>query len=402
MFNIKKFIINKKLNSLLFIVLTMHMGTYIFLPILPVILKEEFYLNPIKIGTIIGLGALSYQLGSIIGGISSDRIGNKITLVLGAILQVVSLIGYGLSSVYLSFIIFSIINGIGKGIFSPTIKASISLLVQKTNNTRTTAFSLRGIAANIGIILAGLVTLLLAKVYYKFIFFLSALTFLFLTIITLIVIPNDKQRIPKTHFSSYKIIIKNKPFLLFSILSIFIWTIYAQLHLLLPLRASAVLDNAKIVGSIWTITSFTVVIMQNVISKYFLENIKPVVAIVIGTIFMGLAIYLLGYANSFIFLSLCAIIFVFGEMFIIPTIDCITSKIAKKELIGTFFSVSNLIYGIGTALGSFIGGEVIEIYGITNSQTPWFIFVVFALVVALITLLTRNLPLIKKSLNSIE
>lgn len=50
-----------------------------------------------------------------------------------------------------------LLSGLGVGLNAPSTKAAIAALASKEGN-KTTAFSLRGIAANMGIAVAGLLT----------------------------------------------------------------------------------------------------------------------------------------------------------------------------------------------------------------------------------------------------
>lgn len=82
----------------------------------------------------------------------------------------------------------------------------------------------------------------------------------------------------------------------------------------------------------------------------------------------------------------------------LPTTDSLTSQLAHPELIGAYFSIANLISGLGTALGSFIGGQIINAYGITGTMTPWIIFGIASVAVALIVLFIRRLSIMNSAM----
>ena len=401
-FGMPRFSLSKDIIVLLLAELLTHLGAYIFIPIFPVILGSDKGIDTTKIGLIIGMISLASQIGNTLGGLLSDRVGRKITITFGSFIEALAVFGYGFSDQYMSFLLCSIVFGIGNGIYSPSVKASIASLTSQSAQTRTIAFSLRGVAANTGVGLAGLLILILINMKSSIIFFIAGSVFLALGVITSILLPKGckGEECPKIPVNSYMLIIKNKAFIIYTVASLLVWSIFAQLNLLIPLRADAVLENGKMVGSIWTITSIIVILFQGVISKYILQKISPFSGITIGVLFFGLGIFLIGLSYNFLFLTLSASIFLIGQMLVFPTTDSITSQLAHSELIGAYFSVANLISGLGNALGNFLGGRIINIYGINTDLFPWTIFGVFALITSIIMFIVQRLPIVSKSLKS--
>ncbi|MFT9497265.1 MFS transporter [Anaerosolibacter sp.] len=397
-FGIPKMSLKRDIMILLSSVLVMHIASYIVIPIFPIILKSEKNINPAQIGSIIAIGSLAFQAGSALGGPLSDRLGKRTAMVFGAFMQACALFGYGISESFLLIFSFAILNGVGSGIYSPTVKAAIASLASDSAETRTTAFSLRGIAANVGVSIAGLLTLLLSNQKSAFIFFTGATVYLLLSILTWMLLPKDcgGKSCPMVPFNSYILIFKNKPFIIFTILSILISAIYAQLSLLLPLRADVVLENGKIVGTVWTITSITVIIFQGIISKFILQKFHPFTSLFWAVLFFGGGIFLLGLSNSFIFLTFSAIVFLIGEMLMLPTTDSLTSQLAQAELIGAYFGIAGLIAGVGTALGNFLGGKIIDVYGVNTTLYPWMLFAIAAIAIAITIFAVKRFPIMKE------
>ena len=377
--------LKKPLTLLLISVLIIHLADFIIIPILPIFLKIDKNLSPSEIGFLIGSGSLAFQIGSITGGIISDKKGRKIILLLGAIIETIALVGLGLSDTYPFLIIFQILNGIGGGVFAPTVKAAISEYSQ--NKEITNAFSLRGIFANLGVAIGGLIPLILYKLKFSTFFFIASIFYILLFFIA-IFIPNDKNN-NHTTIKHYLEVVKDREFLIFNFITLLVWSIYIQLRLLLPLRVTAILENVKYVGTIWTLTSLFLVVTQNFITKNIINKINYFISIILGVSFMGIALFSIGISNSYLFLLLSAFIFIIGEMLIAPPIDSITSKLAKESIKGTYFSFNNISYGLGSSIGSFTGGLLIEYFGITNI-TPWIILLIISIIISLIILFMKK------------
>jgi MFS family permease len=402
-FGMSKLKLSKDIYILLTAVLIMHIASYLIVPILPIVFKTEKGISVTQIGIIIGMGSIAFQVGNVISGAISDTIGKKTTMIIGSITQMIAFIGYGFSDDYPLLLLFSFINGVGSGIYAPTLKAAISVLTSESSETRTTAFSLRGISANIGTSIGGLIILFLAvRESSNIIFFMAAGTYAFLALFTLFLLPKDcnGERCPRVPLNSYKLIFKNKPFIIFGILVVLINGIYSLLELLLPLRAEAVLENGKVVGSIFTIMSVSVIILQGLISKYILRKYNPLTSIFWSMIFFGIGLFLIGNSFTFLFLTFSVVIFTVGQMLMLPTTDSIVSKLADAKLIGAYFSIANLLHGLGAAGGAFIAGRLIAVYGIEKSLTPWFIFAISSVLIGGLILLVRTMPAIKASINN--
>ncbi len=390
--------IKKPLSKLYLATFIIHLADYIIIPILPILLSIEKGFSPVQIGILIGTGALSFQFGSIIGGIISDNISRKITLMTGAFIAAITLIGFGQSESFMTLVFFWTSSSVGSGFFSPTIKASISDFCKKTTDGKTNAFSRRGISANLGVAIGGLIPLLIFNLPFQTFFYISAIFYISLFFLSMF-IPNhnDNQSFHKPRPKHFTLLFKNKPYLIFSLITVFVWAIYAQLRILLPLRASVTFTNTKLVGSIWSIMSFFAVIFQTYMTKYFIKNLHLFTSIMLGTILLGTGILLIGFSYSYPLLLLSALIFIIGEMLNTPSIDSMTSELAKEEIIGAYFSFSNMSYGIGSAIGSYLGGSLISAYGIL-SLTPWLTIFIFSISIVFLMFLIKRTSIIKNAL----
>lgn len=83
MFGIRNLRFSRDLWILLSSILVIHVAAYLIVPIFPILLKVEKNLSPGQIGIVIGAGSLFIQLGSILAGLISNRLGNHLTLILG-------------------------------------------------------------------------------------------------------------------------------------------------------------------------------------------------------------------------------------------------------------------------------------------------------------------------------
>src|SRR5690625_1805138 len=135
-------------------VLLTHLGTYMVIPILPIMFSETIGLSLGTVGVLLATYSISFQFGSMFGGVLADRIGRRIVIGSGALIGAVGFAGLGLFTIFIPILLTTDIAGFGNGLNAPSTKAGIAALASKENQT--TAFSFRGVAANIGTAIAGL------------------------------------------------------------------------------------------------------------------------------------------------------------------------------------------------------------------------------------------------------
>ncbi|WP_078544486.1 MFS transporter [Litchfieldia alkalitelluris] len=375
--------LDRTLIVLLAGVLLSHLGTYMILPMLPIILTLDNGFSIAQVGIILASIAIAFQVGSISGGVLADRIGRRFIIGLGALITALGIIGFGVFAGFLLLLLMAITIGLGTGLNAPSTKASIAAIASSKN--RTTAFSLRGIAANIGTATAGLIVFFLIVGTSKMIFWIGGVIYILWAIIGWTLLPKDcgNMPCPPVPTGAYKEIFKNKPFLVFSFVTIFIWILYAQLSLALPLRAAAILPEPKNVALIWTINSFIVILSQTLITKKIIDRVHPLTALSIGVLFISGGIASLFFATSFSLLVMSGAIFVLGEMLILPTIDSTISQLSTSQLIGVFFALSNVVSGLGEAGGKSIGGRLLGLNG-GESSIPWMVYGISGVILFLI------------------
>jgi MFS family permease len=378
----------KAMKALLLSVLLLHLGYYMILPILPIYLKLNKGMGIAEIGIILAVIAFSFQGASVLGGFLADRFGRRTIIALGAIIRAGAFVGYAIFQPFWAIIAMSFFNGVGGGLNAPSTKAAIAALASSDEN-KTTAFSLRGIAANIGTSLAGLMTYFVLGGSSALIFYVAAGLFTVQGIITWFYVPKNcgEEPCPIIPAKSYLQILKNKPFVVFSLVNVLIWALYTQFALAVPLRAAAILSDPGMVSLIWTINSIIVILLQAPISAWLLNRIHAMYALALGIIFVGAGISSLYWTTSFYGLAISGVIFIFGEMLIAPTVDSTVSRFATAQIIGVFFGLANFISSLGEGAGNYAGGQLLS-FG-TTSPIPWTVYGVSAVFISLLLVALR-------------
>lgn len=358
-------------------ILFTHLGYYLILPLLAIILTTEKGLNVGQVGFVLGTGSISYLIGSLLGGWLTDRIGQRRTLVLGLLLRGVGLLGYGFAATLPLLFTTSTVTGIGGGIYTPPAKSGIATFATEQN--KTTAFSFRGIAANIGVTVGPLLGTFLVTGSTKDLFVTAFLIHAALAVVHQFLLPADCAQPPcdKPNAGFALEIVKDRPFLVFSLMTVFVWALYAQFTFSIPLRAAEILPNPKSVGLLWSITSILIIFLQAPITRYASNRWHPLHMLAFGVFLMGIGLGTVVWSHRFLHLLASVTIFTLGEMLVMPTVDTMVSQLAKPQLIGTYFGVASFVWGMGEALGNMGGGQLIRLarsWGVPS--LPWVIFAI--------------------------
>ncbi|WP_223701764.1 MFS transporter [Sutcliffiella deserti] len=377
-----------QLRILLFGVLLSHLGTYMVLPILPIYLKIHKGLDISSIGIILAVTPFAFQAGSLSGGFLADRIGRRTVIAIGAWINALALSGYAIVNQVSLLILVALISGIGIGLNAPSTKAAISVVASSDKN-KTTAFSLRGIAASIGTALAGLLTYFVLGGSSSVVFFVASGLYVVLGIITWLFLQKgcgDEDCTPVS-IKEYKEIGKNHAFILFSIVMVFVWALYTQLSISLPLRAESILPDPGVVSLIWTINSILVILLQTLITRRIIDKIHPMFSIAAGSLFLGIGLGTIYFSTNFYWLILSGAIFIIGEMLFVPTMDITITRLGTAKLIGAFFGLSNFVSGLGEGAGKFLGGQLLSVG--TSSAAPWLLYCLYGVIISLVLVALR-------------
>ncbi|PAQ14695.1 MFS transporter [Bacillaceae bacterium SAOS 7] len=369
------------MKVLLIGVLLTHLGTYMVVPLLPIFLKVDKGMTIAEIGLILAMSPLTYQVSSLFGGWLADRIGRRGVIAVGAWLNGAAIAGFLLFDTVWLLMCMGLLSGLGVGLNTPSTKAAIAALATEEDN-KTTAFSLRGVAANVGIAIAGLLTYFVLGGAFPLIFYTATGLYILSGLISLFMLPKGCGDEPceTVPVKAYVEIFKNKAFVVFSLVSILIWALYTQLALSLPLRAEDILPDSSVVSLIWTVNAVIVVALQTLISRRFIEKTHPMYVLALGVLFIGGGLGSIYFSTNFYWLLASGVIFIIGEMLILPTMDATVSRLGTAKMIGVFFGLTNFVSGVGEGAGKFAGGQLLRLG--TSSSIPWLTFALSAVVIS--------------------
>lgn len=379
--------------------LVQHTGFYLALPFLAVIFTQQFGLTAGQAGLVLSVISLAYQFAGVIGGPLSDRIGRRFAMVLGLALQATGFLAYAWLRPLPALLGAAALVGAGGGLFAPAARAGIAALATGEAE-RTTAFSVRGIAANVGMSIGPLLgAVLLGRPLWFF--STAAVVHAALALALPLVLPAGCEGGACAAGTGGTIVraLRNLPFVLFSLAAVVIWSLDAQMTTALPLRVAEVTGNPRAVGPLSTLNSLLIIFLQVPVSTWLLRRLHPLNAMAGGILLTGGGLASVAWAGGSVHLAGSVALIALGQMLYVPTIDSAVSTFARGEAIGTFFGLATLVWGLGTATGNLVGGQAIAAAGRLGSPAlPWFLFAGVAVGAAAGLTVLRHWPAMRAAL----
>lgn len=372
-------------------------ATSMSIPFLAIYLTNAKGISAGVTGAIIGTSALVGVFASFIGGNLSDRYGRKKIMLASIIVWIGVFIGFGFAEHVVEFFLLNALNGMCRSFFEPTSRALLSDLTKPEH--RLMMFNLRYGAINVGVAIGPLVGLQLGSAESTTPFFIAAIMYALYTIVLALQFRKyhiGEEKIEKTErvtfMDSLRIIRKDIVFLV-ALIGIIISTAgYSQFSSTISqyFANSHLFENGvKLFSYALTLNAITVVIVQypliQVCKKY-----TPLVSIMIGTLLVSVGLCGFGFAGSMWAVFVCTIIFTIGEVLMFSMTDVFIDQIAVANLKGTYFGAMGFS-GIGSVIGPWFGGILLDYYGYGNGFMIFPILAVLSMLAFPILLLTRSL-----------
>lgn len=381
-------------------ILVFHAGWYMLLPFFAVLFTTRRGLSPAEVGLVLAVQSLSLLVGSLVGGMLADRLGRKATMVLGLGLRAAGVGLLGLVAGLPAFLGAAAVAGLGGGLYGPACKAAIAMLAEEGN--RTTAFSMRSIAANMGTSGGPLLGALPVGGAIPVLFGAAAVLHVALGVVTWALL-GEEGALEKQARGGLRDMLQDLPFMAFSLVTVLAWALFAQLAISVPLYASRVLGLEAMIGLVWTVTSLTVIALQYALSRHVLARMHPMTAMAAGVALLGAGLGLVGFTRSFAGLVGAVLVFVVGEMFLLPTVDSTVSLMARGGAVGSYFGIASFAWGLGEGLGNLSGGALMG-YGFQTGRLtlPWLTYAIASAGVGAMYLALRGWTAMRRSLGEVK
>jgi predicted MFS family arabinose efflux permease len=167
---------------------------------------------------------------------------------------------------------------------------------------------------------------------------------------------------------SFAVIIRDSPFLLFMLSSVFATMTYVATETLLPISVTTTHHLAPATwGVLMVVNPLLVTVFQLRLTRWT-ASIPPWVKLGVAMPLMGVPFLLLNVNGSAPVIAFVILLFVIGEMLWVPTSQAVVAALAPADIRGAYMGAFGSTWSVGWALTPFLGLQVRSAYG---DATMW-------------------------------
>jgi MFS family permease len=346
-----------------------HLGGALIFPFLALFISAKFHVGMWEIGQLFAIVAISSIFGSMMGGALTDRLGRKAVIIFSLIVSAFSALSLGFVNDLILIYLIGLIVGLFANVGGPAQQAMIADLLPEEK--RAEGFGLLRILINLCVTIGPAMGGIIAVTYsYLWLFIIDAAASTITALAVFFIIPETKPETPKDEpketvvqtLTGYFKVATDRFFISFILVSILMVAVYVQMNTSLGLYlrdAHGISDQGY--GYILTLNAAMVVAFQFWVTRR-LKSIPPMVAMAIGTLFVGLGFSMYGLVSTYIlFLAAMAVITI-GEMLFAPVSQALVANIAPEQMRGRYMAMYGFAWTLPTAIAPLAAGYIMDNY----------------------------------------
>jgi predicted MFS family arabinose efflux permease len=167
---------------------------------------------------------------------------------------------------------------------------------------------------------------------------------------------------------SFRVIIRDSPFLLFMLSSVFATMTYVATETLLPISATTTHHLAPAAWGVLMVVNPLLVTLFQLRLTGWTAAIPSWVKLGVAMPLMGVPFLLLNVNGSAPVIAFVILLFVIGEMLWVPTSQAVVAGLAPADIRGAYMGAFGSTWSVGWALTPFLGLQVRSSYG---DATMW-------------------------------
>lgn len=342
-------------------------------------------------GMIMGVGTAILYFLPLITGALADRYGYRRMLFIAFIVYASAFALFPLASGFWAVFLMYLYLALGAALFKPIISATVAKTT--TSETSSIGFGIFYMMVNLGAFIGPLVTLVLQKKDYDYVFYASAIVISINFFMLLLFKEPEREESNlslgaslKKVFQNIGIALSDVKLVVFLLLVSGFWTMYNQLFFTLPVFVTQWVDTSSVYNFFASMGNFGKFITDNyavsngVMDAEFIVNFdamfiiifqimvsalvmkrKPLSAMMGGFVVCAIGMALTLFTQNVLFTIAAILIFALGEMASSPKITEYIGRIAPKDKIALYMGCSFLPVFLGNFFAGFIAGNAYSV-----------------------------------------
>jgi MFS family permease len=339
------------------------MGMFV-LPFLALYLTQERGLSVESAGliaTVYGAGTLA---AGPIGGVLSDRVGRRATMVLGLALGAAAMIHLGFARSPTHIATAAFLLGLVGDLYRPAVWAAVSDVVPAQDRLR--AFGFLYWAINLGFACASVLAGTLAAKGFWLLFAGDAATSLIMALVVFAAVPETKPEHadPRARSAAGNLLVPfgDGIFMSFVLLNFFVSLMFMQHTVALPLDMAQNGLQPKHFGGLIAINGVLIVLLQPFVAQAVQSRARGRV-LALAALLVGVGFGMTGLARSVPAYGVSIAVWTMGELLMSPVTPTVVADLAPLSLRGTYQGVHQMAWGAASCLAPALGSLALSKLG---------------------------------------
>ncbi|GAB3412893.1 MFS transporter [Flindersiella endophytica] len=327
-------------------------------PFLVLYLTQDRGLSAATAGLVAASVGVGNAVAQLLGGFLADRVGRRITMLIGFFGTAVTMIGLGTSSGLPRIVVFSLLVGVASELFRPAAAATVADVVPPEGRVR--AYGLLFWAINLGFAVATSSAGFLASQGFGLLFWIDAAGSALAGLIIWRMVPETrpiaKGERPR---SLLRVAGRDRTMLALSAISAGYAVLYLQAYATLPLSMTADGLPASVYGVVIALNGIVIVLIQpflvSRLGRYDRSRVLAGAYVLVGLGFAGMALVSepIGYGAT-------VVVWTLGEIGFAAVSFALYADLAPIDLRGGYMGIGALTFSLGAVLGPIAGTYVFE------------------------------------------
>ncbi|MGE1130191.1 MDR family MFS transporter [Bacillus wiedmannii] len=337
-------------------------------------------------GALLLINVIASLVIGLYGGYVGDRLGRKKVMIIGQSIQVISIACMGIAnsdyvdSPWLTFV-FMLVNSLGSGLMNPATEAM--LIDVSTPENRKVMYSINYWAINLSIAIGAIFGGLLFE-NYRLQLFIGLTVIAVITLYVMAVYMEEvyvarkvveKKNVLKDMADSYKVVMKDRTFLIFCAASICTLSLEFQINNYLGVRLQQEFETVHFLfgnGFTFDLTGIRMlswisaentilVVLCSALLIKMLKSFNDLKILYVGLFIYTIGFTILGTSNSLWILLIAGLFQTVGEMMYVPVRQSIMADMVPNEARGSYMAINGMVFqvakmngALGVMLGSFL------------------------------------------------
>jgi MFS family permease len=314
--------------------------------------------TPVQAGTALGVYGGGSVIGLIIGGSLSDKIGPRAAVMI----SMFGMAGFVLAIAYVpSYTAVVVVVALAGAVGQFYRPASAALLTELTpKNRQVMIFAVYRLAMNLGTTAAPLIGAALVALSWNLLFIGEALAALAYAAVAIVALPKrspaavQDTTADKPETGGYLAVLRDYKYVLFLLCMFINAAIYMQYLAVLPLHMKADGLSTWWFSAVVALNGFIVITCELLVTKV-VQNWPARIVAMTGFVLLGGGLAFYAVPGGLAIFVIGTLLWTLAEIIGGPTMFAYPGMAAPKPLLGRYVGSAHAMFGLGSALGPFLG-----------------------------------------------